>query len=337
MSGKIATKLESMNLIRKFIVNTTSKKTGVKTPGGRLHIPEACPTELRVLMEALWSFKKKDRPSALQSILFLLRACTPIMGEAKAWENDAESAIKMKEWLVDDIGIPVPRAEEVFEMFNYEVLVQDDGLSGDVSTLLGAEFVQNSPIFKAMDREIMALRMLNEAVEQEPLKSALANACAAAEAEKGSKEMQAALLGALSVHRQSGDKEGGETKGDDAAIFPGQPALVGAIVDHGTGTSTTMEHNYHEQTCVCMWNEVGESEGAGDEGGLKNFDDLVHLWYRNLEEYAVSGTIVQGELPFVVQFCSHGRLPALHPGQNKDLRDHFCAIDMSKPEGQRRK
>ena len=186
--------------IRAFITTTTSKSTGIKSPGERLHIPESCPAELRVLMEALWSNSKKDRPTALQCIFFLLRACAPLLGEARlGWEPDAESAAKIKAWIVDNLGIPVPRPQEMFEMFNYECLVDDDNLRDDIKTELGdvgSEFVLGET-FQALHREIKALEMLNKAVEQEPLKSALAVACEQAVNEKGGKKMQAKLDEAL--------------------------------------------------------------------------------------------------------------------------------------------
>jgi hypothetical protein len=215
--GKIVEELADITNIRGFIVTTTSKTTGVKTPGGRLHIPDECPAELRVLMEALWSNKKKDRPTALQSILFLMQACSPILEEARAWENDAESAAKMKAWFVDDLGIALPHALDVFEQVNYEVLVQDNGLLEDTRTLLddkgeaGLEFVCGDT-FKALVREVKALKMLNEAVEQEPLKSYLAKACDDAEKEEGSAKMQEKLRIALCEIRARSAASGGETK-----------------------------------------------------------------------------------------------------------------------------
>ena len=123
------------------------------------------------------------------------------------------------------------------------------------------------------------------------------------------------------------------------------PGNATDTTDHGTGTTTTMEGTYNKEICKSMWGELSEregaGEGAGEEDGVKNFDDLVHLWYRNLEEYAVTkfqtgtGGVASGEIPFAVQFCSSGWLPMVTPPQLKALRDHFCAIDMSKPEGQR--
>ena len=208
----IVDKLADITFIRKFIVDKKNKQTGVETPGGRLHIPEACPVELRVLMMAIWASKKEERPSALQCVLFLLHACAPIMGEARAWENDVESATKMKEWLVGDLGIPVPRAMDVFGEFNYESLVDDGDLLSDTKSVLGeagSDFVL-SETFKAMQREIKALKMLNEAVKQEPLKSALAKACEDAEEEKGKDRgeqkgggtIQETLGGALEAARE---------------------------------------------------------------------------------------------------------------------------------------
>jgi hypothetical protein len=107
------------------------------------------------------------------------------------------------------------------------------------------------------------------------------------------------------------------------------PGTATDTLDHGTGTTTTMEGSYNKEICKAMWGELSESEG------VKNFDALVHLWYRNLEEYATTGTVASGELPFAVQFCSQGWLPKVQPAQLKALRDHFCVIDKSKPEGQR--
>ena len=119
------------------------------------------------------------------------------------------------------------------------------------------------------------------------------------------------------------------------------PGNATDTTDHGTGTTTTMEGTYNKEICKSMWGELSEREGAGEEVGVKNFDDLVHLWYRNLEEYAVTkfqtgtGGVASGEIPFAVQFCSSGWLPKVKPPQLKALRDHFCAIDMSMPKGQR--
>ena len=190
-----ATKLADISYIRPFIVN---KKGGI--PGGRLHIPEACPAVLRVLMEVLWANKKKDRPTALQCVLFLVRACAPILEEARAWGHNAGSAAKMKAWLVDDLGIAMHNeakpAEEVFGMFDYKCLVDDDDRLDDMKGALGPEFVLGDTC-KALGREIAALRMLNEAVEQEPLKSALSQACEHAKKETGSGKMQAALARGL--------------------------------------------------------------------------------------------------------------------------------------------
>ena len=119
------------------------------------------------------------------------------------------------------------------------------------------------------------------------------------------------------------------------------PGNATDTTDHGTGTTTTMEGTYNKEICKSMWGELSEREGAGEEGGVKNFDDLVNVWYRNLEEYAVTkfqtgtGGVASGEIPFAVQFCSSGWLPKVKPPQLKALRDHFCAIDMSMPKGQR--
>ena len=95
------------------------------------------------------------------------------------------------------------------------------------------------------------------------------------------------------------------------------------VYDHGSGTATMMYPKYDEQTCICMWDELAEAEQ------VKNFDDLITLWYRNLEEYVVTGTgtVASGELPFAVQFLSPGWFPTLKVKKLQKLRDHFCAID----------
>ena len=110
------------------------------------------------------------------------------------------------------------------------------------------------------------------------------------------------------------------------------------IYDHGSGTSTKMEAKYTEQTCVCMWEELAEKEGAEN---LQSFSDLVTLWYRNLEEYvsnegtANAGTVADGDdkLPFAMHFLSSGWLPEMKKGSDfKTLRDHFCKKDESASE-----
>jgi hypothetical protein len=203
----------------------------VITPGGRLHIPDECPVVLRVLMEALWASKKEDRPTAVQCVAFLMRACAPIMAEARAWESNAESAAKMKRWLVGDLAIPVPRAQELFEQFDYDTLMTNR--KGDISDMLGAEFVVNSPIYKAMGRELDALKMLNEAVEQEPLKGALAKACEDAEKEE---------------ERERGEQKCGETMQE----------TLGRALDDARKEAAARNKNADE--------EKDEKEGKGDDG-----------------------------------------------------------------------
>ena len=105
----------------------------------------------------------------------------------------------MKTWIVDDLAIPLPRAEELFQMFDYDTLVENR--SGDISDMLGAEFVLNSPIYKAMGRELDALKMLNLAVEQEPLKGTLAKACEDAKKEEGNAQMQEKLMAKFTAKR----------------------------------------------------------------------------------------------------------------------------------------
>ena len=95
------------------------------------------------------------------------------------------------------------------------------------------------------------------------------------------------------------------------------------IVDYGTGTSTKMENRYNQGDCVCMWEEVAEVRKCS----VKNFDEVVHLWYHNLREFVETGTVESGEYPFVLQFCSPGWLPTVKPAELKALRDYFCETD----------
>jgi hypothetical protein len=221
----VADHLADVALVRNFIVDKKDQTTGERTPGtgGRLHIPASCPLLLKVIIEALWSGDPAARPDAVQIILFIMENCA-LLTEAPKWENDAESAAKINAWLVEDLAIPVPRAAEIFGDMNYEVLVDDDGLLGDFKTELGDAFVLGET-FKAMRRETRALKSLNEAVEQEPLKSALAKACEEAEKEEGGEAMQASLYEALVAAREEvvarrraeEEKEEGEEKKAAAA------------------------------------------------------------------------------------------------------------------------
>ena len=216
-----ASYLASNTEIRTFISSKKNKETGKMTVhGGRLHIPDECPAALRILMQAMWTKNGKGRPTAAQCIAFLLEACKPLMEEAKAWENDAVSAAKMKGWLVDDLGIPVPYALELFKQFNYECLVDDDSLLDDTKSLLvekgkdGSDFVLSNT-FKAMHREIKALNMLNVAVEQELLKSELAEALGKAATDETSADMQKKLMAKFAAKREkmAKPKNDDETKG----------------------------------------------------------------------------------------------------------------------------
>ena len=64
-----------------------------------------------------------------------------------------------------------------------------------------------------------------------------------------------------------------------------------------SGTTTKMVKS-DTVTYAMLWAELAEKEQ------LRSFGDLVALWYRNLEEYVVTGngTVASGELPFAVQF-----------------------------------
>ena len=83
---------------------------------------------------------------------------------------------------------------------------------------------------------------------------------------------------------------------------------------------------YHEQTCVRMWEQVDEVLVALG-GQCQDFADLTSIWYRNLEEYANTGTVESGEFPFVVEFCTSDWLPRLTDDERKKLLDFFCELD----------
>ena len=53
------------------------------------------------------------------------------------------------------------------------------------------------------------------------------------------------------------------------------------------------------------------------------------LWFRNLHEYATTGAVASGELPFVVQFCSPAWLPTQYRPEDlyKQLLGLFCKVD----------
>jgi serine/threonine protein kinase len=189
--------------VRDFIADKKDKATGKRTPGTgeRLHIPESCPLLLRVIIEALWSGDPASRPDAVQVILFITQRCA-LLTEAPQWDENEESAAKIKGWLVDDLGIPVPRALEMFAQLDYEVLVNEDP-TYDFKNMLGdagAEYVCSNE-FKALRRELTALRLLNTAMGQEPLKNALAKACEEAQGEEDSEATQASLSTALETAR----------------------------------------------------------------------------------------------------------------------------------------
>ena len=199
--------LADNSLVCDFIADKTDEATGERIPGTgeRLHIPESCPVLLRVIIEALWSGDPAARPDAAQIILFIARRCV-LLTEAPQWEPDEESAAKIKAWIVDDLGIHVPKPMELFEQFNYEALIEVDPMD-DFRNMLddlgdaGLEYVCSDD-YKAMCRELTALNMLNKAVQQEPLKNALAEACAEAEMAEGSEATQRALGDALDAARE---------------------------------------------------------------------------------------------------------------------------------------
>ena len=75
-----------------------------------------------------------------------------------------------------------------------------------------------------------------------------------------------------------------------------------------------------------MWEQVDEVLVALG-GQCQDFADLTSIWYRNLEEYANTGTVVSGEFPFVVEFCTSDWLPGLNDDERKIYLDYFCELD----------
>jgi hypothetical protein len=94
-------------------------------------------------------------------------------------------------------------------------------------------------------------------------------------------------------------------------------------VDDGAAFSTNMK----------MWDELIESVEAKQGKLLKTCDDLVDLMFHNLEEYAVTGAVASGEIPFAVHFSSPGWLPGASPKEIIALRAFFCRVDEGKEEG----
>jgi hypothetical protein len=156
---------------------------------------------------------------------------------------------------------------------NYELLVDDDGLLGDFKTELGDGFVLGET-FKAMRRETRALKSLNDSVEHEPLKSALADACGKAAAEDNSETMQRALDDKLVVARkekaafvkkQQARAENGETAAaKQQTVDMMQAALQTAKDDLDPGT-------YWDLLCEATQDAEGDAEGkveAKQEGDV---------------------------------------------------------------------
>ena len=164
-------------------------------------------------------------------------------------------------------------AAEIFGDMNYELLVDDDGLLGDFKTELGDGFVLGET-FKAMRRETRALKSLNDSVEHEPLKSALADACGKAAAEDNSETMQRALDDKLVVARkekaafvkkQQARAENGETAAaKQQTVDMMQAALQTAKDDLDPGT-------YWDLLCEATQDAEGDAEGkveAKQEGDV---------------------------------------------------------------------
>ena len=92
-------------------------------------------------------------------------------------------------------------------------------------------------------------------------------------------------------------------------------------------TTTSMNGTrFYEQTCVRMWEQVDEVLVALG-GQCQDFEDLTSIWYRNLEEYAITGTVESGDFPFVVEFCTSDWLPQLKDDVHNKLLDYFCELD----------
>ena len=246
-------------------------------------------------------------------------------------ELEAHNAALARQLAESEAEVRALRAQAEEEDRSPETKIGGGGAAASLSTDRRLR-LDDAERQRATDRELMikALR-----VELEQARKALADSMAVIDG------------GALSLLVPGGGEQKDEAPdtalaGDVDSVPHHVASDATDTLDHGTGTTTTMEgRHYNKEICKSMWGELSEREGAGEEDGVKNFDDLVHLWYRNLEEYAVTkfqtgtGGVASGEIPFAVQFCSSGWLPKVKPPQLKALRDHFCAIDMSMPKGQR--
>ena len=105
--------------------------------------------------------------------------------------------------------------------------------------------------------------------------------------------------------------------------------LTTTVADIGTsaeimdsGTTTKMGKEFDEETCLKMWGELNDD----NDGKVTNFKELTDLWFRNLEEYATTGTVEPGQkLPFAVQFCTPEWLPGIRGNETlAKLREFFC-------------
>ena len=111
------------------------------------------------------------------------------------------------------------------------------------------------------------------------------------------------------------------------------------VEDHGTGTKSNLlgysdvDDGAAFSTNMKMWDELIESVEAKQGKLLKTCDDLVDLMFHNLEEYAVTGAVASGEIPFAVHFSSPGWLPGASPKEIIALRAFFCRVDEGKEEG----
>ena len=109
----------------------------------------------------------------------------------------------------------------------------------------------------------------------------------------------------------------------------GDGGLTTTVADIGTsaeimdsGTTTKMGKKFDEETCLKMWGELNDD----NDGKVTNFKELTDLWFRNLEEYATTGTVEPGQkLPFAVQFCTPEWLPGIRGNETlAKLREFFC-------------
>ena len=76
--------------------------------------------------------------------------------------------------------------------------------------------------------------------------------------------------------------------------------------------------------CIDMWGELNDA----NDGMVTNCIELTDIWYRNLHEYATTGTVGPGrKLPFAVQFFTPGWFPEHSEAILLEMRGFFCQLD----------